>query len=141
MTAKEELMGYIYEQQKIDSLLELYQTYEARAEKVTSLINGMPKPQNKEIQDSMAEIVAKMADISNEYINQLDIAENLRIKLQEKIKQIPQPFQNILFFRYIANKGFDYISKEMSLDQKYIINKHGEALQMYEKIMWSKVEK
>ena len=79
--------------------------------------------------------------ISNEYISQLSVAENTRIKLQEKIKQIPQPFQNILFFRYIAGKGFDYISEKMSLDQKYVINKHGEALQLYEKIMWSKVEK
>ena len=139
MTAKEELSQYKYEQQKIDDLLELYKVYETRSQKVTSLIDGMPKGQNKEIQDSMAEIVAMMADISNEYINQLNRAENTRIELQEKIKQLPQPFQNILFFRYIAMKDFDYIADKMVLDKKYITNKHGDALIMFENLK-NKVE-
>lgn len=134
MTAKEELNQYIYEQQKIDSLLELYQTYETRATKVTQIISDMPKGQNKEVQDSMAEIIAKMADISNEYIRQLQKAENTRIELENKIKQLIQPYQNILFFRYIANKDFDYIAEIMKLDKKYLTNKHGTALQMFEKI-------
>lgn len=134
LTAKEELNQYIYEQQKIDSLLELYQTYETRATKVTQIISDMPKGQNKEVQDSMAEIIAKMADISNEYIRQLQKAENTRIELENKIKQLMQPYQNILFFRYIANKDFDYIAETMKLDKKYLTNKHGTALQMFEKI-------
>lgn len=139
MTAKEYLNQYKFEQQKIDDLLELYKIYETRSQKVTSLIDGMPKGQNKEIQDNMAEIVAKMADISNEYISQLNKAENIRIELQEKIKELPQPFQNILFFRYIAMKDFDYIADKMILDRKYIINKHGDALVMFENLK-NKVE-
>ena len=82
----------------------------------------------------MAEIIAKMADISNEYIRQLQKAENTRIELENKIKQLIQPYQNILFFRYIANKDFDYIAEIMKLDKKYLTNKHGTALQMFEKI-------
>lgn len=135
MTAKEELMEYIYEQQRVSDTLEYYEKLKDRAEKVTSIMSDMPKGTNKEIQDSMAECIAEMADISNEYAKNLVKAEKARENVERKIEKVKQPFKNILFFRYVCGDSFEKIATKMGYDFKYICNLHGTALREFEKVV------
>lgn len=135
MTAKEELMEYIYEQQRVGDTLEHYEKLRSRAEKVTAITSDMPKGVNKEIQDSMAECVVEMADISNEYAKNLVRAERARENVERKIEKVKQPYKNILYFRYVCGYSFEKIATKMGYDFKYICNLHGVALREFEKVV------
>lgn len=131
MTAKEELNQYKYARKRVDEALEEYEKYKTRAEKMTSIITGMPN--GTKGSDKVADNATMMADLSREYEKRWMVAERHKLEIEDRINSIEEPYRTILYKRYIEEKGFEEIAVEMSYSYDWTTHLHGEALKQYEK--------
>ncbi len=52
-------------------------------------------------------------------------------EIENRIENMPQPYKNILFLKYIRDNTFDEIASKMSYSNKRIYQLHKEALDIY----------
>lgn len=132
MTAKEELLQYKYARKKVDEALEEYEKYKIRAEKVTTILSGMPRgtSNSNKVEDN----AVKMADISREYEKRWFLAEKEKLRIEKNIDKVEEPYRTILHKRYIEELNFGEIADEMGYSYVRITHLHGEALLRYEKL-------
>lgn len=132
MTAKEELNQYKYARKKVDETLEEYQKYKDRAEKMTSIISDMPRGTNNG--DKVADNATIMADLSKEYERRWVEAEKEKLRIEQNIDNVEEPYRTILHKRYIEELNFEKIADDMGYSYVRITHLHGEALLGYEKM-------
>lgn len=132
MTAKEELSQYRYARKKVDEALEEYEKYKIRAEKVTTIISGMPRgtSNSNKVEDN----AVKMADISREYEKRWFLAEKEKLRIEKNIDKVEEPYRTILHKRYIEESNFEKIADEMGYTYNSITHMHGDALKLYKKV-------
>lgn len=132
MTAKEELLKYKYARKKVDEALEEYEKYKTRAEKMTTIISGMPHgtSNTNKVEDNAVE----MADISKVYEKRWLEAEKEKLEVEQKIEQVEEPYRTILHKRYVEELNFEKIADEMGYTYNSITHMHGDALKLYKKI-------
>lgn len=131
MTAKEELLQYKYARKKVDEALEEYEKYKIRAEKVTTILSGMPRgtSNSNKVEDN----AVKMADISKEYEKRWFLAEKEKLRIEKNIDKVEEPYRTILHKRYIEDKKLEEIATQMNYSFDRVRHMHGEALLKYEK--------
>ena len=130
MTAKEELNQYKYARKKVDETLEEYQKYKDRAEKMTSIISDMPRGTNNG--DKVADNATIMADLSKEYERRWVEAEKEKLRIEQNIDNVEEPYRTILHMKYIEEKSLEEISCKLKCNYTYACEQHGEALKKYE---------
>ena len=129
MTAKEELNQYKYARKKVDETLEEYQKYKDRAEKMTSIISDMPRGTNN--CDKVADNATIMADLSKEYERRWVDAEKEKLRIEQNIDNVEEPYRTILHKRYIEELNFEKIADCMGYTYSAITKMHGKALYQY----------
>lgn len=129
MTAKEELLQYKYAREKVEETLEEYQKYKTRAEKMTSIISDMPRGTSNS--DKVANNAVKMADIARQYEERWILAEQEKLKIEEKIDRVEEPYRTLLHRRYIEELNFERIADKMGYTYSAITKMHGKALFLY----------
>lgn len=139
MTAKEELSQFRFKMKKVDEALKMYEEYNDRATKITSVLAEVTARTNK-ISDKIGENVAKMVDLNTKYINRLAEAELERDRLIERVNFIEkEPYRTLLYGIYIEGKSLEKMCGELAkpgyppLSYDRITHLHGEALEYYKK--------
>lgn len=80
--------------------------------------------------EQLATYIDDKADLFSEILELKD--RQKRILLQ--LKEVRQPYRNILYKRYIKGKSFVKIADEMNYDFKYTTNLNGTALIEFDKL-------
>ncbi len=130
MTAKEELNQYKYARKKVDETLEEYQKYKTRAEKMTSIISDMPRGTSNF--DKVADNAVVMADLSKEYEQRWIDAEKEKLRIEQNIDRVEEPYRTLLHMKYIEEKTLEEISCKLKCNYTYACEQHGVALKKYE---------
>lgn len=132
--SKQELKDYREDIKYIEE--KLYDTEEVKGklEKVTTiLLLGKTSGGNID-NDKFAEGIGKLEELSLDCSDRMKELLLKKFKIDEKIEQVPQPYKNVLFFRYTRGKSWEEASKELGYTREYICDIHGEALYLYSKI-------
>lgn len=93
----------------------------------------MPKGSRK-AEDGMAEKLAIYIDDKEELFDEILEMKDKQKKILIQLKEIRQPYRNILYKRYIKGKSFVRIADEMNYDFKYTTNMNSKALNEFDKI-------
>ena len=124
---REDLKNYRYSQKWIKEQIEIYKEQKDIAMSITQNLDGMPKAKNKPNY--------KIEELMDKYDEILD----LLIKDQEKqnqiilqLKEMEQPYRNILHDKYILGKSLETIASEMPRAYENVCRMHGTALNMFD---------
>lgn len=131
---REDLKDYKYLKLRIDKKLEKYEEDFARATKVTSMITGMPKAQNKpnyvveDFIDASQEIIALFRE---DLQKQADIEKQLKAMNNEK-------YYTALYLRYIEyateKNPLEHVATEMNYSYNEMCKINGEALNKFDEL-------
>lgn len=78
--------------------------------------------------------MAKLEDCFSELMIDVVEEQNKQKSIVEKIKEVEQPFRNILFEVYIQGKSLVTVASEMNYDYKHICYKNGIALKKFDEL-------
>ena len=128
--AKQELRQYIYDKRWIEERIEDIKERKSILDKITSTLSDMPKG-TPLVQDRQAEALVKILDLTSEMEKYLNELKEKQIIIEKKINKIPQPYKNILYFRYIRGYNLTEVSNEIEEEYDYTRKLHGIALLKY----------
>lgn len=101
----------------------------SESERVTTLISGLPKGKNSEIQDKTAETVAKLLDLVSSLNEDVVRLVCLRKSMEKEIQGVENSTYRILLTkRYIEGKKWENIAVEMNYSWKSVHKIHRRAL-------------
>lgn len=110
MLTKKELEDYRRNKSYLEKLKNHILTLYEQTQKITSTISDMPRGSGNEVQDRMAENLAKMIDNQNEFLeNIIKRQERLLIIIKELDKIDKVKYKNILFDYYIDGLNLEEI--------------------------------
>ena len=131
---REDLKDYKYLKLRIDKKLEKYEEDFTRATKMTSVITGMPKAQNKpnyaveDFIDASQEIIALFKE---DLKKQADIERQLRAMNDER-------YHTALYLRYIEyateKNPLEHVATEMNYSYNEMCKINGEALNRFDEL-------
>lgn len=87
---------------------------------------------NPHIYDKEAEKLVQLEDCFSELMNEIIKEQNNQKKIVEIIKEIQQPFKNILFEVYIQGKSLVKVASDKNKSYEDICRKHGIGLKKFE---------
>ena len=132
MTAKEELSQYKYAREKVNETLEEYKKYKDRATKMSAIMSDMPRSSGGN-SDKVGTNSAIMADLSIQYEQRWINAERERLRIENNIDKVEEPYRTLLHMRYIEDVPlFEIASRLKYKSYTYACEQHGEALKKYE---------
>ena len=82
----------------------------------------------------MAEKLVTYIDDKEELFNEILELKDKQKRILVQLKEVKQPYKNILYKRYIKGKSFVKIADEMHYDFKYTTNLNGTALNEFDKL-------
>lgn len=132
MNAKRILLQYRGKLQKVDDILEEYELYKTRAEKMTTIISETSSRTNQ-TSDKVGQYAVLMADLSKEYEKRWLDAERERLNIIDTINELDEPYRQLLFLRYIRCLDLPTIADTMCYSLDRINHLHGTALKEYER--------
>lgn len=129
---KKELNSYKDDLKLIESMEEQIEHYDSKLTSCTKELNAMPKG-SPEIQDRMAEYVAKLMDLKADKLLQLIKLENKKQTVEKTIFELEQPSKALLHIKYINGNSLTETAYKMGYTYKHICKLHGKALVEYMK--------
>lgn len=120
----------------VDSGLEELAMLKNKATRITPIMKDGGGSGSSSVQDRMAEIVAKIADLQEEINRNVDIFVDMKQdagKLLKKIKNAD--YYKVLHMRYFQYKSFVQIAAEMGLTERGASKLNGRALQAFDKVL------
>lgn len=119
--AKKELLSFHNNLLYVKLLKSNVQKDKDKAEKITSILSDMPMNRDNSVTDKKAEYIADMADADKEIAKIIDLNIAFLRHIIAKIDNLPQPYKNILYMKYISviKKGYESKTIYMSLDEIY----------------------
>ena len=130
---KKELNSYTDDKKYLEDRKQDVEELREQATKMTSVISDMPKGSNP-VNDRLAEYVAKITDMVEESYKFVIELEEKRIRIENIINQIEQPYKNILYYRYIKDYNLTDVASQIGHEYKWTCVLHGKALEKYRKI-------
>lgn len=134
MTPKEYLDNIRYCDREIDEKQEYLDEMWARIKSIQSshsdreMIMGGKKV-------SFDDRMARYIDYSREIDNSIDELVDMKMEVIRMIGQIPEEeYRTLLTARYVNSKGWKEVAEVMSYDERYIYDKHLEALAVFDKV-------
>lgn len=82
----------------------------------------------------MAKNIAKLLDLISEHIKIMQEEEDNLIRITNKIKQVEQPFRNILELRFIQGLKIEEISVEINREYRYTKKLMKKSIEKYSKL-------
>lgn len=85
--------------------------------------------------------ISKTSNKLKSIINKLSEKESFLIELfskqqqlEREFDQLPQPYKNVLYMRYVCFLSFDQIASNMNYSSKRIYQFHAKGIEMYAKL-------
>lgn len=115
--AKKELYSYLHSKKLEERKLEQIEETKTKLTKTTTILSDMPKgtPDN----DRMSKNIAILLDLISEHIEIMADEELNLVTITKKIKQVEQPYRNILELRFVKGMKVEEISVELDRDYRY----------------------
>lgn len=135
MTEKEtrkELYSYLHSIKLEQRKLEQIEKIKAKLTKTTVILSDIPKGNNYE--DRMADNIARLLELINEHIIIMQQEEENLIRITKKIKQVEQPYRNILELRFIEGMKVEEVSVMIDRDYRYTKRLIKKAVKKYAEI-------
>lgn len=130
---REDLRDYKNNQLWIEGRLEYIEEYKTNITNITAVLSDMPRG-SREVEDSMAEKVAKLIDTIEELLTRV-LEENEKQKaILEQLDKVEQPYKLILEKVYIQGKSLVLVASEMNYSYVDICRKHGIALNKFDNL-------
>ncbi len=126
---RQDLKNYIYSKKWIEKQIENYKEQRILAEGLTQNIDGMPKPKNK-TSYKLEELMDKYNDIINILIKDQEKQNEIILQLRE----VEQPYRNILQNKYVLGKSLEEIAVEIGYSYDRTCKMHGTALDKFDDI-------
>lgn len=87
------------------------------------------------VNDRIAEDLAKLLDQTSEYMKQLIDMQQKQMDIENKLDELPNKnHRNILYFHYIKGYNLTETSNKVGLEYTYTVRQHGYALNEFDKI-------
>lgn len=130
--AKKELYSYLHSKKLEEKKLEQIEEIKAKLTKTTSVLSDMPKgtPDN----DKMSKNVARLLELISEHIKMMEEEENNLIRITKKIKQVDQPYRNILELRFVMGRKIEEVSVDIDKTYRYTKTLIKKAIKKYAEI-------
>jgi len=130
--AKKELYSYLHSKKLEERKLEQIEEIKAKLTKTTSVLSDMPKgtPDN----DKMSKNVARLLELISEHIKIMEEEENNLIRITKKIKQVDQPYRNILELRFVMGRKIEEVSVDIDKTYRYTKTLIKKAIKKYAEI-------
>lgn len=130
--AKKELYSYLHSKKLEEKKLEQIEEIKAKLTKTTSVLSDMPKgtPDN----DKMSKNVARLLELISEHIKIMEEEEENLIRITKKIKQVEQPYRNILELRFVMGRKIEEVSVDIDKTYRYTKTLIKKAIKKYAEI-------
>lgn len=136
MGAKEYLSQAMWLDRIINNKLEQKEELESLAQRTTVDISREKVSGGRSTNSPMEDATVKLIDLCNEINDDIDKLVELKKEILETINQVEDfSCQLVLEMRYINNKSWDDVAREMGYDRRTIFRMHGKALKEIEKII------
>lgn len=129
---RQDLKDYKSNQEWIKARVEHIREFKAQITNINAVLSDMPKG-SKQVNDSMAEKVATLIELQDEYIGEVLFNNKKQKEILKQLDEVRQPYRLILDKIYIQGKNLVTVASEMGYDYKYICRQHGFALNEFEK--------
>lgn len=131
---REDLKEYKYLKIRIDTKLEDYERDFARATKMTSVIDGMPKAQNKPNY-----VVEDFLDASMEIVNLFKEDLKKQADIEKQLKAMnDERYHTALYLRYIVyateKNPLEHVASTMNYSYNEMCKINGEALNKFDEL-------
>lgn len=130
--ARKELYSYLHSKKREERKLEQIEEIKTKLTKITTILTGMPKGTAEN--DKMAKNVARLIELVEEHICILEEEEENLIRITNKIKNVEQPYKNILELRFIDGLKIEAVSVEIDKTYRYTKTLIKNAIKEYAKI-------
>ena len=130
--ARKELYSYLHSIKSEQRKLEQIEKIKAKLTKTTVILSDIPKVNNYE--DRMADNIARLLELINEHIIIMQEEEENLIKITKKVKQVEQPFRNILELRFVEGMKVEEVSVMIDRDYRYTKRLIKKAVKKYAEI-------
>ena len=130
---REDLRDYKNNQLWIEGRLEYIEEYKTNITNITAVLSDMPRG-SREVEDSMAEKVAKLIDTIEELLARV-LEENEKQKLiLKQLDKVEQPYKLILEKVYIQGKTLVTTASEMDYSYEHMKHMNGIALLKFDNV-------
>ena len=131
---REDLKSYKFLKMRIDSKLEDYERDFARATKMTSVINGMPKAHNKPNY-----VVEEFIDASMEIVNLFKADLQKQADIEKQLKAMnDERYYTALYLRYIVyateKNPLEHVASTMNYSYNEMCKINGDALNKFDEL-------
>lgn len=130
--AKKELYSYLHSKKLEERKLEQIEEQKAKLTKITSILSYMPKGTTDH--DKMSKNIAILLDLISEHIEIMADEELNLVTITKKIKQVEQPYKNILELRFIEGKKVYEVSVAIDRSYRYTKTLIKKAIKKYAEI-------
>ncbi len=130
--AKKELYSYLHSKKLEERKLEQIEETKTKLTKTTTILSDMPKgsPDN----DKMSKNIARLLDLIKEHIEIMEEEEENLVRITKKIKQVEQPYRNILELRFVEGMKIEEVSVELDKTYRYTKTLIKKAIKKYSEI-------
>lgn len=130
--ARKELYSYLHSIKLEQRKLEQIEKIKAKLTKTTVILSDIPKVNNYE--DRMADNIARLLELINEHIIIMQEEEENLIRITKKIKQVEQPYRNILELRFVDGMKVEEVSVKIDRAYRYTKNLIKKSIKKYAEI-------
>lgn len=130
--AKKELYSYLHSKMLEDKKLNQIEEVKTKLTKITTIISDMPR--GTADNDKMANNIARLIELVKDHIGILEEEEENLIRITRKIKQVEQPYRNILELRFVSGFKIEEISVEIKKEYRYTKKLIKKSIQKYAEI-------
>ena len=130
--ARKELYSYLHSIKLEQRKLEQIEKIKTKLTKTTVILSDMPKGNNYE--DRMADNIARLLELINEHIIIMQEEEENLIRITKKIKQVEQPYRNILELRFVDGMKVEEVSVKIDRAYRYTKNLIKKSIKKYAEI-------
>ena len=130
--AKKELYSYLHSKKLEERKLEQIEETKTKLTKTTTILSDMPKgtPDN----DKMSKNISRLLDLISEHIEIMQEEEENLIRITKKIREVEQPFRNILELRFVEGLKVEEVSVEIDKAYRYTKSLIKNAIKKYAEI-------
>ena len=131
--SKEELIEYMNDCKYITEKLNDTEETRTMLEKVTSTISPTKNFSNFG-SDKFADGISKLDELEKLCDYKLKKLLEKKFVIDDKIENLPQPYKNVLFYKYSRGKKWTSVAEELGYTRDYVCKElHPEALYLYSK--------
>lgn len=130
--ARKELYSYLHSKKLEQRKLEQIEEVKTKLTKTTTILSDMPKgtPDN----DKMSKNISRLLDLISEHIEIMQEEEENLIRITKKIREVEQPFRNILELRFVEGLKVEEVSVEIDKAYRYTKSLIKNAIKKYAEI-------